>query len=648
MRLIWSFLFIAFVFPAQAGAKCTPEMSEKDCAVMRLEARGISKPQINGGPDGKKYSGSFWRERWAVRRERIQANQTSGTPRTPLSNTKEDGEPKPSFFKSLFRFSPQSRDRVMDGMGAVLKGDVKTALTIGVDLQKEQPDNPIGYRLTAQALAGAGDSSAALKEVAEGLKYAPHDEGLNALSKLLSGTIKGTILPKKPLRSFKPKKSQGARAGYSQTRKPQRPLPPREDRLTPKLKDGMTLLSVGDHIKAVHHFTGVLNEDSDNALAFRLRALGYYELKKFKLALADTDAAITHAPNDARAHELRGLILSRTGRNGEARNSFTRAIKLAPHNASLYISRARFLKMAGDRNGELADLKKAATLESAYESLYRQTLGRYEAEEKAATKESRGFPWRFLAAVAGLLLVGMFVSRRKKNEPPATSTPTPTGADYEIIRKLGEGAMGEVYAVRDRRLDRVVAVKRMKPGISGDSNERARFLREARTVAALKHTGIVEIHQVVDDGNELYLVFELVSGGTLADRLKSGSLDLIETKTIVSQIAAALDYAHEKGVIHRDLKPANILLSEEGAKVTDFGVARRPGLTGEIIGTPGFMPPEQLHGSVTESIDIYALAVCAREMLGRPLPDSLDHATDPDPSKRFATAGDFARAFGDI
>src|SRR5436309_13859412 len=192
---------------------------------------------------------------------------------------------------------------------------------------------------------------------------------------------------------------------------------------------------------------------------------------------------------------------------------------------------------------------------------------------------------------------------------------------YEIIAPIGAGGMGEVYKARDTRLGRVVAVKICAEQFS------ERFEREARAVAALNHPNICTLHDVGPN----YLVMEYIEGPTLA-----GPMPLAEALPIARQIAEALEAAHEKGIIHRDLKPANIKLTSDGkVKVLDFGLAKAfdndtrssdpansPTLTisptsaGMILGTAGYMSPEQARGvPVDKRADIWAYGVVLYEML---------------------------------
>jgi serine/threonine protein kinase len=146
---------------------------------------------------------------------------------------------------------------------------------------------------------------------------------------------------------------------------------------------------------------------------------------------------------------------------------------------------------------------------------------------------------------------------------------------YEVTARIGEGGMGEVYRARDTRLSRDVALKVLPEGLATDPDRIARFEREARTLAALNHPHIAQIYGVEESGVVRALVMEFVNGLTLADRLARGSLPLDETRLVATQIAEALEAAHEQGIVHRDLKPANIKVRDDGTvKVLDFGLAK--------------------------------------------------------------------------
>lgn len=195
---------------------------------------------------------------------------------------------------------------------------------------------------------------------------------------------------------------------------------------------------------------------------------------------------------------------------------------------------------------------------------------------------------------------------------------------YEILEELGHGAMGTVYRAKDPAMDRVVALKTIISMVLASeqgSEFRERFYREARAAGGLAHPGIVPVFDVGEHEGLPFLVMEFISGRTLADAVKRGErLSLDRVCEIGQKIAEALGYAHQHGVVHRDIKPANILLTSREAhgierpKITDFGVAKlaagQTTLTGQILGTPAYMPPEQFTGaSIDGRADIFSLGV---------------------------------------
>jgi len=207
---------------------------------------------------------------------------------------------------------------------------------------------------------------------------------------------------------------------------------------------------------------------------------------------------------------------------------------------------------------------------------------------------------------------------------------------YHIESLLGAGGMGEVYRARDTKLGRDVAIKVLPDVFASDPRRLARFEREARVLATLNHPHIGGIYGLEDAAGVQALVLELVEGPTLADRLSAGPLPVQKAVTIARQIAEALEAAHEKGIIHRDLKPANIKITSGGVvKVLDFGLAkagardgegpdlsRSPTVTidgtrdGAILGTAGYMSPEQARGKIVDTrTDIFALGAILYEML---------------------------------
>ena len=207
---------------------------------------------------------------------------------------------------------------------------------------------------------------------------------------------------------------------------------------------------------------------------------------------------------------------------------------------------------------------------------------------------------------------------------------------YKILSLVGSGGMGEVYRAHDTKLKRDVAIKVLPSAFVKDSDRLARFQREARMLAALNHPNIAHIYALEESNVTAYLVMELVSGETLAERItREGAVPIEEALKIAVQIAEALEAAHEKGIIHRDLKPGNVKVTPEGkAKVLDFGLAKAfagesgadlsnaPTLTpmrteeGRILGTPAYMSPEQARGQLVDKrTDIWAFGCLFYELL---------------------------------
>jgi serine/threonine-protein kinase len=196
---------------------------------------------------------------------------------------------------------------------------------------------------------------------------------------------------------------------------------------------------------------------------------------------------------------------------------------------------------------------------------------------------------------------------------------------YKIVRELGRGAMGVVYHAIDPNIGRPVAIKTIQLGGRNADEQgrmRERLFREARSAGILSHPGIVTIYDVEQQGELAYIAMEYVDGPTLDHVLSEQAIPGGRMFGILGQTAAALDYAHQKGIVHRDIKPANIMLAAgDTAKVTDFGIAKITAseqftMTGSIVGTPHYMSPEQVQGqNVDGRSDQFSLAVIAYEML---------------------------------
>ncbi len=211
---------------------------------------------------------------------------------------------------------------------------------------------------------------------------------------------------------------------------------------------------------------------------------------------------------------------------------------------------------------------------------------------------------------------------------------------YQITTQLGEGGMGVVYEAEDTNLGRHVALKFLTPSLANDENLLQRFQREARAASSLNHPNICTIHGIEQDGDQHFIVMELLDGESLADLIRRGPLDIDQVLALGVQIADALESAHSKGIVHRDLKPANIFVTSRGqAKILDFGLAKidrqKPGAdsnvptaiadgltsAGATMGTVAYMSPEQARGEITDArTDLFSFGTVLYQMATGVLP----------------------------
>ncbi|HEX8251721.1 MAG TPA: protein kinase [Thermoanaerobaculia bacterium] len=214
---------------------------------------------------------------------------------------------------------------------------------------------------------------------------------------------------------------------------------------------------------------------------------------------------------------------------------------------------------------------------------------------------------------------------------------------YEVVRELGKGAMGIVYLAKDPLIGRLVALKTIRVAAHADDDEakefQQRFIREAQAAGILNHPAIVTVHDIGQDeeSGTSFIAMEFVEGHNLKEVLAQGrTLSFDQIGDIIAQVAEALDFAHAKGIVHRDVKPANIILIDGNrAKITDFGIAKIAAsgaanltTTGQFLGTPNYMAPEQIKGAPVDGrSDIFALGICLYECLTRRKPFGGDSLT---------------------
>jgi len=396
-------------------------------------------------------------------------------------------------------------------------------------------------------------------------------------------------------------------------------------------------IAIKDYAGAEGVLTRRIEENPNDAGAFSLRALTRRYLTRFADSAEDAKRAVELNPRDSRSLHLLSRDLTDLGRPKEAVAAADRALALDNNDPHAYVARSVAYGAMGRGEEQLADLARAAALDNQFDALYQEALA---VKGGGAPRSSRSWPvW--LGAVGTALLFFSFALFRKRGDSSvrmalrkedhdafAAAAPrvdaVPKG--FRVVKTLGQGGMGVVYEAVDLGLQRTVALKKLRPEVSDNPRERQRFLKEARTVAALKHPNIVEIHAIHEDAEGLFIVFERVPGETLHELIGRGPVNPAEIAAFLKQIASALDYAHGQGVVHQDLKPANVMIHAGQAKVMDFGIARRVAETLstmskiEVAGTPAYMSPEQEQGVVTPSADVFALGACAYESLTGALP----------------------------
>ncbi len=430
-------------------------------------------------------------------------------------------------------------------------------------------------------------------------------------------------------------------------------------------KDAATAMKVRDYPTAYQLATQAVNLNPLNAQALNYRAMSSSQMRRYSDAVQDASSALGLAPGNAAVLHTRSWAFSKQGKYKEGLQDAESASAAEPTNAFLYQDKALALAGLGDRAGALAALRQSAALDPRFQARYERAVQLPQDSDMTllfedgsaasaavvppspASQQRRFVRLTMLSVIGGLLIaLGVLhvvsASWREKmrltvrrvlgpSAPVAGGAAAPiespsAGAfwtQYQLVKEIGLGGMGVVYEATDRSLERRVAVKKMRDEIRLEPQDRQRFVNEARLVAQLHHPTIVDIYGIVEDGMDVYLVFEYVEGRTLQDVLKSdGAMDLPRARDVIKEMADAVEHAHARGIIHRDLKPSNVMITpEKRVKVMDFGVARqakdaltRLSMTNTIVGTPPYMAPEQEQGTVRKESDVYALGVCLYEM----------------------------------
>ena len=419
-------------------------------------------------------------------------------------------------------------------------------------------------------------------------------------------------------------------------------------------KAAVNALHLNDLQEAMVYANRALVLDPRNAAFLNLRASIYARGGDYTRAAQDAQAGLLLAPNNPAL--LRTLTYAQLrGKDYKgALASSSALLEIDPQDAYTHALRAHAYGSLGDREAMMKDINRAAALDDRFAGAAEQarTLqipsdqdilflfpgeGAPGAAVKTAARPERNrrFGWMAGSALAGGLLLALGLlqtvlaplkeqvssvfTRITRTGPSVSSlegaTPQPASVSgflpglirgqYQIIKQIGQGGMGTVYEGTDRSLGRRVAIKKMRDEIRRDPRERARFVIEAKTVAALHHPNVVDIYAIAEDGEDVYLVFEYVEGKTVHDVVHgNGRLEPNVATRITRASADALSYAHSRGVIHRDMKPSNVMLDGQGrVKVMDFGIARmakdsatRYSMTNTVVGTPPYMAPEQEQG----------------------------------------------------
>lgn len=442
---------------------------------------------------------------------------------------------------------------------------------------------------------------------------------------------------------------------------------------------GRDALDLGNAKDALLSAEEAVRADPNNPNAWGLKAEALNRLGRFGEGEESAQRAVDLDPGNAKG--LRALVWAQlhNKKPSDAAANATRLIRLDPENAESFLLRAFAYELSGDRERMLADLRQAAALDPRFANHLARALAGLRLFDPDGDNSAllgmlpappagrTAVPWGLLAlfaAAAGAagaawrfrergreLALELFARKRTVGVGHPSSRPAPAeeadlsllAGKYRLDRVAGQGGMGRVWKAFDLNLERPVAVKEMSAAAAARPELRALYLKEARALASVQHANLVEIFEVIETPEQVYLVMEWVSGKTLQQVLaEKGALGFGAAKAVLAPVCEALAAAHARGLVHRDLKPANLMVSSSGrVKLIDFGIARELGAaavpdgpreagaapsvltaarTRTLAGTPAYAPPEARQGLVSPLFDVFSLGVCAYELVTNRLP----------------------------
>ncbi len=594
------------------------------------------------------------------------------------------------------------------------------AFTRAIDLGAKRPELFYQRGLSAERI---GDHELAHRDAQMTLKMNPTDKKANALLKLTRGRPSTNYIDLHTGRLLAAAAAVAPRRGNDggvPAYPPAGSIPAAEPAADPIRKSAVQTqsaqrhLQLGDMNAAIAAAQSAVELNPRNAQAHNLLATAHERKGDHKAAVESASKSLELQPGSVPALNTRAWAKSAQHHYDSALGDASAIIAADPYNAFGHVNKARALGGLGQRPKMLESLHQAARLDGRFEPLRDRALqlaadsdtellfsGLFGGTTKPPPPRRPSRKNRFLLLAVSCVIGGLLVAAgalhvfspawrervrttlgMPRRRPCAEGASAAALDGYTIRRVIATGGMGVVYEAEDRKLGRRVAIKKLRGEIRADPKERDRFLMEARTVASLTHPNIVQIHSIIDDEQDIYLVFEYAEGRTLRELLSENKrLSWNETRDIFRGVCRALEYAHTRKIVHRDLKPSNIMVDEKGeAKVMDFGVARgvkdavtRAAVTNTVWGTPSYMSPEMEEGEIRPESDVFALGVCFYETLTgktpfqgtagamyqakttaryapasslaadtpRGLDEALRSALEPDPRKRLRSADEF-------